>query len=281
MSMAHLQPAAPKDRRGLTALKGRWWVVCLALAAVAAGAWLLLRALEPVDETWERIRETGVLRVCTDPSWLPFESVDPGSGQVKGLDADLARLLAPRLAPGVRAEFVIMGFDSLYDALTAGRCDAVLSALPYEAERTQDVAYSIAYFNAGPVIVISEDTSGVEKVENLEGHTVGVEWGFVPEGDAKERLLLQQLGLRRYDTAADALRALQAGEVDAAVVDCISALTYLHECEGLRIAGEPIADVDYCIPVRPDSVLLLEEVNRVLLEMRQDGTLDGLQDKWF
>jgi ABC-type amino acid transport substrate-binding protein len=281
VSVAHPQPAAPKDRRGFAALKGRWWVVCLALAAVAAGAWLLLRALGPVDETWERIRETGVLRVCTDPSWLPFESVDPGSGQVKGLDADLARLLAPRLAPGVRAEFVIMGFDSLYDALTAGRCDAVLSALPYEAERTQDVAYSIAYFNAGPVIVVSEDTSGVEKVEDLEGHTVGVEWGFVPEGDAKERLLLQQLGLRRYDTAADALRALQVGEVDAAVVDCISALTYLHECEGLRIAGEPIADVDYCIPVRPDSVLLLEEVNRVLLEMRQDGTLDGLQDKWF
>jgi len=259
----------------------RWWVACLIVALVAAGAWLLLRSLRPVDDTWDRIRETGVLRVCTDPSWLPFESVEPTTGQVEGLDADLARLLAPRLSPGVRAEFVVVGFDSLYDALTAGRCDAVLSALPYEAARTRDVSYSFAYFNAGPVVVIREDTAGIDAVADLDGRAVGVEWGFVPEGETKERLLLQQLGLRRYDTAGDALRALQAGEVDAAVVDRISALTYLHQCEGLRIAGEPVVDVDYCIPVRPDSVLLLEEINRVLLEMREDGTLGRLQEEWF
>jgi len=259
----------------------RWWGICLVLALVAAGAWLLLRSLRPVDETWDRVRETGILRVCTDPSWLPFESINPTTGQVDGLDADLARLLAPRLSPGVQAEFVVVGFDSLYDALTAGRCDAVLSALPYEAARTRDVSYSFAYFNAGPVMVVREDTAGIEAVADLEGRAVGVEWGFVPEGDTRERLLLQQIGLRRYDTAGDALRALQAGEVDAAVVDRISALTYLHQCEGLRIAGAPVVDVDYCIPVRPDSVLLLEEINRVLLEMREDGTLVRLQEKWF
>jgi ABC-type amino acid transport substrate-binding protein len=265
----------------LPALKKRWWLIGLVLAAVAAGAWLLMRTLQPVDKTWDRIRETGVLRVCTDPSWLPFESVDAVTGQIDGLDADLARLLAPRLAPGVQAEFVVVGFDSLYDALAAGRCDAVLSALPYEAARTRDASYSVAYFNAGPVTVTREGTADIEAVEDLEGRIVGVEWGFVPEGDIHDRLLLQQLGLRRYDTADDALRALQAGEVEAAIVDQISALAYLHQCDGLRIAGEPIVDVNYVIPVRPDSILLLEEINRVLLEMRQDGTLEVLQQDWF
>lgn len=256
-------------------------VVCVTAAAVGVLAWLLLRGLRPEDKTWDRIRETGVLRVCTDPSWLPFESVDANTGQVKGLDADLARLLAPRLAPGVQAEFVVVGFDSLYDALTASRCDAVLSALPYEAARTRDVSYSIAYFNAGPVIVTRESAAAIDAVENLEGRAVGVEWGFVPEGDTEERLLLQRLGLRRYDTTGDALRAVHSGEVDAALVDRISALSYLHQCDGLRIAGEPIVDVSYCIPVRPDSILLLEEINRVLVEMREDGTLDRLQETWF
>jgi ABC-type amino acid transport substrate-binding protein len=265
----------------LRALKKRWWLAGLVLAAIAVGAWLLLRTLQPVDKTWDRIRATGVLRVCTDPSWLPFESVNPATGQIDGFDADLARRLAPRLAPGVQAEFVVVGFDSLYDALTAGCCDAVLSALPYEAARTRDVRYSIAYFNAGPVVVIREGTAGIEEVGDLAGRTVGVEWGYVPEGDTQERLLLQQLGLRRYDTAGDALGSLQAGEVEAALVDRISALTYLHQCPGLRIVGKPIVDVNYVIPVRPDSALLLAEINRVLLEMRQDGTLEGLQGKWF
>jgi ABC-type amino acid transport substrate-binding protein len=268
-------------RLWLRALRRRWWLAGLVLAAIAVGAWLLFRTLLPMDKTWDRIRETGVLRVCTDPSWLPFESVNPATGQIDGFDADLARQLAPRLAPGLQAEFVVVGFDSLYDALTAGRCDAVLSALPYEASRTRDVSYSVAYFNAGPVIVVRQGTAGIEEVGDLKGRIVGVEWGFVPEGDTQERLLLQQLGLRRYDTAGDALRALQAGEVEAAVVDRISALTYLHQCPGLRIAGEPIVDVNYVTSVRPDSVFLLAEINRVLLDMRHDGTLETLQGTWF
>ena len=259
----------------------RRWVFCLVMVALALAAWLLVRGLLPVDEIRDRILETGVLRVCTDPSWPPFESVDPTTGQVVGLDADLAHLLAPRLAPGVRAEFVVVGFDSLYDALTARRCDVVLSALPYEAARTRDVSYSISYFNAGPVIVVRDGMEGIEAVQDLAGRVVGVEWGYVPEGEPKEKLILQQIGLRRYDTAGDALRALQAGELEAAIVDRISALAYLHQCEGLRVAGEPVVDVNYCIPVRPDAVLLIEEINHILLEMRTDGTLDRLQDKWF
>ena len=259
----------------------RRWIQCLVAVVLALAAWLLVHSLLPVDEIRDRILETGVLRVCTDPSWPPFESVDPATGQVVGLDADLAHLLAPRLAPGVKAEFVVVGFDSLYDALTASRCDVVLSALPYEAARTRDVSYSISYFNAGPVVVVRDGTEGIEAAQDLAGRVVGVEWGYVPEGEPREKLLLQQLGLRRYDTAGDALRALQAGELEAVIVDRISALAYLNQCEGLRFAGEPVVDVNYCIPVRPDAVLLIEEINHILLEMRTDGTLERLQDKWF
>jgi ABC-type amino acid transport substrate-binding protein len=108
-----------------------------------------------------------------------------------------------------------------------------------------------------------------------------VEWGFVPEGDSRQRLFFQSLGLRRYDTAEDTLRAVQAGEVQAILVDHITALAYLHDCEGLQIIGEPVTDVSYVIPVRPDSFRLLEELNSVLLDMRENGLLERLQAKWF
>jgi ABC-type amino acid transport substrate-binding protein len=261
-----------------------WFAALLAvlLVVVLVGLWLLWQVLpEARDLTWERIQETGVVQVCTDPSWPPFEFVDRDTGRIEGFDAELARLLAGRLAPGVRAQFVIVGFDSLYDALLAGRCDAVLSALPYEPARTEDVAYSLAYFNAGQVLVTRQERADIEVLEDLEGRVVGVEWGFVPEGDSRQQLFVQNLGLVRYDTGEDALRALQSGEVDAVLVDRITALAYMRDCQGLRIAGEPIADVNYVIPVRLDSFRLQEEVNRVLLEMREDGTLDALQETWF
>jgi len=263
-----------------------WPLGGLLLAALLAlGVWLVVQVWpEAEDLTWQRILDTGVIRVCTDPSWPPFEVIDERTGEIKGLDVDLASALAARLrpqGPAIRAEMVPVGFDSLYDALLASRCDAVLSALPYEAERTEDVAYAISYFNAGMVVVVRDDTADITGLDSLPGRVVGVEWGFVPEGDSRQQLLLQELSLRRYDTAGDVLRALQAGEIDAALVDQVSALAFLHECQGLRIAGRPFTDVSYVIPVRLDAFRLLAEVDRALIEMREDGTLAGLMDRWF
>jgi ABC-type amino acid transport substrate-binding protein len=260
----------------------RWWLAVGAVVVGVLGLWLLVRVLlGPEDRSWDELLKTGVLRVCTDPSWPPFEFVDVDTSQIEGFDIELAGLLVERLAPGGRAEIVTVGFDGLYDALLSGRCDAVLSALPYDPMRTQDVVYSVAYFNAGLVVLTWDGTSDIEELDDLEGRVVGVEWGFVPEGDTHQKDFLRKLGARRYDTAEDVLRALQAGEIEMAIVDRITALVYTGECEGLQFVGEPIYDVNYVLPVRPDSVRLLDEINRVLLEMREDGTLEALQERWF
>ena len=284
MSQPGIGLPGSSKRGGVLQSLGKWgWAAAglvVALALIGVLQWLRVLP-EAVDPTWERIQESGVLRVCTDPSWPPFEFVEPDTGRIDGFDADLARLLAGRLAPGVRAQIVTVGFDSLYDAVLAGRCDAVLSALPYESMRVEDVAYSVAYFDAGSVLVVREGIDDLKSLDDLPDRVVGVEWGFVPEGDSRQRLLLQNLGLRRYETGGGALRALQSGEVEAAIVDRITALAYLRDCQGLQIVGEPITDVNYVIPVRPDSFWLLSEIDRVLLEMREDGTLEALQERWF
>jgi ABC-type amino acid transport substrate-binding protein len=131
------------------------------------------------------------------------------------------------------------------------------------------------------VLLTREDTTDIEELEDLAGRVVGVEWAFVPEGDVRQKEFLRNLAARRYDTGEDVLRALHAGEVEAAIVDHITALAYMRDCHGLQIVGEPLYDLNYVIPVRLDSFRLLDEVNRVLLELRQDGTLEALQERWF
>jgi len=240
--------------------------------------WCILgRPGRDIDETWARIQEEGRMRVGMDASWPPFEYIE--GGEIVGFDVDLAREIGRRL--GVEVELLNLGFDSLYDALQVGRIDAIISALPYDSTLTEDVAYSIPYFNAGQVLVVRIDGT-IREVKDLAGRRLGVEWGS--EGDAQGRRLQRKvkgLTLRPYMTPEEALRALKDGEVDAALVDAISALQFTGREKGTRIVGKPLTDERYVVAVRPKSWMLLKAINHALAEMREDGTLDQLRRRWF
>ena len=253
----------------------------LALAAIALAAWLVLARLGRVqDETWTRIQREGLMRMGMDPSWPPFEYIDEPTGQIVGFDVDLARAIGQRL--GVEVELVNAGFDSLYDALYVGRFDAIVSALPYDPLLLGDVAYSISYFNAGQVLVVRANETEINEEDDLSGQRLGVEWGS--EGDAVGRRLqkrIERLSLHTYMAAQDVLRALKGGEVEAAIVDSVSAYQFIAAEGGVRVVGDPLTDELYVIAVRLDSPLLLKAINDALMEMREDGTLDRLREKWF
>ncbi len=253
----------------------------LALAAIALVSWFVLARLgRQEDETWARIQREGLMRVGMDASWPPFEYIDEATGQIVGLDVDLARAIGQRL--GVEVELVNVGFDSLYDALYVGRFDAIVSALPYDPLLYGDVAYSISYFNAGQVLVVRADETEISETNGLSGKRLGIEWGS--EGDVLARRLQKKtkgLELENYMAPQDVLRALKEDEVKAAIVDAVSAYQFIATEGGVQVVGDPLTDELYVIAVQLDSPLLLKAINEALVEMREDGTLERLQEKWF
>jgi polar amino acid transport system substrate-binding protein len=252
----------------------------LALVVIGLAIWFVLARLgEEDDETWARIQREGLIRVGMDPSWPPFEFVND-DGQIVGLDVDLARAIGQRLS--VQVEFVNVGFDSLYDALYVGRFDAIVSALPYDPLLLEDVAYSIFYFNAGQVLVVRADEREISEANDLSGKRLGVEWGS--EGDVVGRQLQKKtegLSLQNYVAPQDVLWALKEGQVEAAIVDAVSAHQFIAAEGGVQVVGDPLSDELYVIAVRLDSPLLLKAINETLVEMREDGTLERLQEIWF
>jgi polar amino acid transport system substrate-binding protein len=247
---------------------------------------------QPGDPLLARVQEAGVLRVGLDPSWPPFEYVDPTSGQVAGLDVDLAQAIGREL--GVEVAFVVRGWEGLYGALGDGQFDAILSALPYDPWRTKEALYSISYFNAGPVLVargapkgaLTPDLESGEQARALAGYTVHVEFGA--ESDVQARRLADkgaQIEIVTHETAAAALEALSRADSDAAVaiVDAVSARLYLREPagQGLWIAGEPLYDELYVIAVHPDAASLQAALDQALSDLRESGELDALLDRWL
>jgi ABC-type amino acid transport substrate-binding protein len=259
-------------------LRRPWFWLVLGLVAAGVIAGLLLGARR--DATSARIRESGVWRVGMDPSFPPFESIDPATGKPVGLDVDLVDAISARW--GVRAEIVSLGFDELVDAVAARRVDSAVSALPVFDWRTQEVAFSDPYINAGIVLAVPRG-SPIRGPDDLAGRRVAAEWGS--EGDAKARELQRSLEgnleLVLRESADAAMKAVTGGIADAAVTDAISLALFDGDGGELVAVGEPLRNDPYVIVVPKGAPLLLDDLNRVLAGMDADGTLTALRAKWL
>jgi polar amino acid transport system substrate-binding protein len=204
---------------------------------------------------------------------MPFDGLGR-HGDFFGIDVDSANDLARRL--GTRADYVTAGYDSLYDVLRVGQAEAAISAMPIEPGKLGLWAYSQSYFEAGQVMVINPP----RYVETSEV-SLAVEYGS--DADAAARYLTRRragVEIKYTASAADALKAVNSGWADAAIVDGISAKQLLPTFPELQIAEQVTSD-PYGIAVWGESTQLLEAINAGLAEMKQDGTLQRIVAEWM
>ena len=242
----------------------RWLYLVIIITLILVGR--LIYQVYQGQEGLTAIRQRGELRVGLDASFPPFEMLDE-AGQVIGFDADIAAAIAADL--GVTVRFVNLGFDGLYDALQAKQVDVIISGLPVDPRLTQDVAYSVNYFNAGQVLVSSDPA--VRSLDDLPGREVRVEWGSM--GDMEARRLQQRIPDLRLSPQPDPQAALQ-GEV--AIVDGVTALS-----QASHLIVATLTDDWYAAAVRIDNRALLGQVNQTLTRLIESGELAQLQRCWF
>ncbi len=236
------------------------------------------------DATWTRMLLNGTFRVGIDPSFPPFET-DDGKGTLSGLDIALANELVADWSRStgtpLHIQYVYTGFDGLYDALKSDQFDAIISALPYDPKKTQDVRYSHSYFNGGPEVIVRATDNTVKSWTDLAGKRVGVELGSSGDTFARRYERRMKLTLREYNTPADALHGLRLGQVDGVFTDAIAFDSFLKAEGDVKAVGKPLTDELFVIAVSKDAPTLLDRVNAVIDAMKNDGRLSLLQEEWF
>ncbi len=254
---------------------------------VAMACWLLAMRLirdawfqRGTDPTWEQMQQSGVVRVCMDASYPPF-GVQDESGQFYGYDVGLMEELALRWGVGV--QFINIHFDGLYDALLAGKCELIVSALPYDETLTEDVLYSPSYFNAGLLLAVGEGERRIRGVGGLADRKVGVELGTTAhlEGQRLREQARIPLRIVAFSSAEQALQALRAGEVDAVIADSVSVYQFARGYGGIRYLKKFLSDEQYVMAMRPDSGYLWKRIADELARMKKEGFLEALQNNWF
>lgn len=258
-------------------------IVLMLVTWYAFANWLPKPPAKP-DATWTRIVETGALRVGIDPSFPPFESED-GKGHLRGLDIalvdEILREWSKQIETPIHAEYIYTGYDGLYDALKAGQFDAIVSALPHDSKRTEDVRFSHSYFNGGPFIIVRAQDTTTKTHFDLQGKRIGVELGSTGDAFARRWEKRLKYDRREFHAPAETLRALNDGHIDAAFVDLIAFYEFTRTNRGVKSIGAPLADELMVIAVRKDAPTLLAQINAVIAAMKADGRLEQLWQTWL
>lgn len=224
------------------------------------------------------IRQKGELRVALDPSYPPFES--KVGADIQGLDVDLARELAKRL--GVQVVFVERPYEKLYAALDTREADLIISALYPEGDAVSRYAFTPPYFNAGQLIVVSK-TSPIQARRDLAGKRVAVlraSEGML-EGTRWQYELNPPPQMMMYDSAPEAIAALESGQADALVVHAIIAHYARLQGNNLHLLKESVSDEPYVIAGRLEDEALIKGVAQLLMQIQNDGTWDQLLARWM
>ncbi len=231
------------------------------------------------DPVWQTMQRDKVWRVGMDPSFPPFEWLD-ANGQPTGYDVALAKRMAAEW--GLRLEIVPIGFDSLIDAVQTGRVDSVISALPFDERLTEDLAYSLPYFDAGIVLAVHRD-SALPSVDQLTNQRIGVEWGSMADmvGRRLQRTA-PDLQLIPFETAAEAVAALVDGDtVDALLVDNVTLRISQVAGAPLVTVGNTLESNPYVIAMGRNAFELQQMVQTTLGKLQQNGLLRELEEEWL
>jgi polar amino acid transport system substrate-binding protein len=219
----------------------------------------------------------GKLTVCTDIPYPPFEYED--NGRVVGIDADLMRAIGGRL--GLAVEFRDTDFDGIFAAAQAGQCDLVASSVSITDERKQTLDFSDGYYEiVQSMLVRKADEAKYKDFASLRGRTIGVQSETTGADFAKEQAQGNDITVREYTTADEAITALKAGQVDAVVQD-FPVNAYMAKAAGdLAVSARFEAQKEqygFAMPKGRDE--LLKAVDDALRQIRQDDTYNKILEQ--
>ena len=216
----------------------------------------------------------GILTMGTNAAFPPYEYYEGDT--VVGIDAEIAQAIAEKL--GLSLEIVDMDFNSISTAVQSGKVDVGIAGMTVDPDRLENVDFTDSYATGVQVVIVTED-SDIASVDDLEGKLIGTQegttgWSYCSEDYGDDMVI-------PYTNGATAVQALLDGKVDCVVIDQQPALSFVEANEGLKILETEYAVEDYAIAVSKDNTALRDAINTALNELIEDGTVQGILDKYI
>lgn len=244
------------------------------------------------------------LVMATNAEFPPYEYKE--GDKFVGIDVEIAQAVAKKL--GMELVIEDVAFGSVLSGVAEGKYDMGMAGITVTEDRKKTMDFSDTYATGIQVIIV-KDGSSIKTLDDLfefdaDGNPtalknpdikVGVQenttgdifssssvagWGF---NDLNEDESIKVDRVVRYKSGAEAVSALKSDKVDCVIIDNEPAKSYVAANEGIHIleGDNEYAIEDYAICVKKGNAELLEKINKALKELKEDGTIDKIIEKYI
>ncbi len=218
--------------------------------------------------------------IAIENQYLPFNYIDPSSGEPEGWDYDAWDAICELL--NCVPVYIEASWEGMIQAVADGQYDAAADGITITEERAEIVDFSDGYINIEQRLLVRVDEdriNSIEDVVNDESIIPGTQTGTTNYETAIQYLDPDRI--QGYETFPFAVQALLAGDVDVVFMDETAGQGYVGvNADQLKLVGESLSSdsLGFIYPLGSD---LVEPVNLALAELRANGTLEELAVKYF
>lgn len=255
-------------------LRGAAVMACSAAFLTGCGA---DKAAAPATDA-----DKGTIVVGLDDNFPPMGFKDE-KNEIVGFDVDLAKEAAKRL--GRTVEFKAIDWSSKEAELKSGRVQILWNGLDITEKRKENMLFSNPYMDNRQIIFVRKGETGVADEASLAGKTVGTQSAGTAEEyiDATDFYKTQVKEVKKYPDYVAAFMDLENGRLDAVIGDEIVGRYYMSKhpdkLEALDVVVGPVSELG--IAFAKDNTALRDEVQKVMDEMKADGTAAKISEEWF
>ena len=263
-------------------------LVCLLMAAVMLMSCVACGG--KTEDRLEKIKEKGVLEVCTEPYFAPYEFIDPsksGDEQYVGMDIEIAKYIAQKI--GVELKIVPLEFTAVQAGIAAGKYDMALSAMAYSPSRAESMNLSNVYMPSDTgygFLVRKGDENKYTSIESLKDAVVITQSGSVQEGLFNADITTKGCKeFKRVSSMTDGYLAVKENKADVCIVAINSANIFAEAAGGLattdfRFTVDPNMNGTVAALPKKGTDSLMEIVNQCIKELTDNGQIQKWNDQY-